>query len=78
MLNEHDPAHAQNDHHTLHDHGALPGMSYIYYPQSAVSVHTCCECIFLSFLSFLTAFLCNSNALELCSIATYIHFKLLL
>ena len=47
MLNERDLA-LENDHRTLLDCGALPGMSYIYYPQPAISVHTCCECAFAS------------------------------
>ena len=54
MLDEDDPANAQtlnNDHHTLVDRGVLPGMNYIYYLPSAVSVHTCRECVILSYLS---------------------------
>ena len=52
MLDEDDLAQTlNNDHHTLLDRGVLPGMNYIYYLPSAVSVHTCRECVILSYLS---------------------------
>ena len=54
MLDEDDLANAQtlnNDHHTRLDCGVLPGMNYIYYLPSAVSVHTCRESTITSSLS---------------------------